>query len=255
MRTVRVTGLAGLVVWGLWAGFSSTPIAEAHLRDYLVSQPYYTARQGEFEVEFWNDVNFAESDNDDSYNSKHQIEFEYGLTDHLQLAYYEVYTWNRKQDWERDGFKVEAKLRFAEAGQWPVDLALYTEYKNPDGSRERRSDAMENKVILSKDVGPWNLIGNFVFEKDINTHSDWEFEYTAGVSYGMTPRTRIGLEVKETLGDTDAFGIHRKDHTLFLIPGLYTSLTPHLRVLVGPAFGLTRASDDVQLRSIVEVEF
>lgn len=249
-----VRRVGGLAAFGVCVGLVAAPLP-AHGRDYLVTQPYATTKRGEFEVEVWNDMNFTEADTDDSYSSKHQMEFEYGLTDHLQLAYYEVYTWNRRQDWERDMFKLEAKWRLADAGRWPVDVALYTEYKNPDGPRERRSDALEHKLILSKDVGPWNLIGNVVFEKEINTHSDWEFEYTAGVSYALTARTRIGLELKETLGDAEAFGVHRKDHQLFLIPGIYTSLTPHLRVLVGPAFGLTRASDDLQLRSIVEVEF
>ncbi|MBI3321658.1 MAG: hypothetical protein HYZ91_05265, partial [Candidatus Omnitrophica bacterium] len=125
----------------------------------------------------------------------------------------------------------------------------------PDGRRDVRSDELENKVILSKDVGPWNLVGNFVFEKPLNTHSDWEFEYTAGVSYALTDRTRAGLEWKETLGDSDEFGFRRKDHNIVLALGLYTSLTPHVRVLIGPAFGLTRASDDLQLRSIMEMEF
>ena len=229
--------------------------AEAHLRDYLVNQSYYTTKRGEFEVELYNDMNFAEADNDDSYNSQHQLEVEYGLTDHLQLSYYEVYTWDRAKDWERDEFKIEAKLRLAEAGRWPVDVALYAEYANPDGHREVNSDELENKVILSRDFGPWNVVGNFIFEKQINTHSDWEFEYTAGVSYALTPRTRLGLEIKETLGDSGEFGFRRKDHKAFLVPGLYTSLTPHVRVLAGPAFGLTRVSDDLQLRSIVEVEF
>ena len=229
--------------------------AEAHPRDYLVSQDYYTTKRGEFEVEFYNDMNFTEADNDDTYNSKHQVEVEYGVTNHLQLAYYEVYTWDRTQDWERDEFKIEVKLRLAEAGQWPVDVALYTEYANPDGPREVSSDEVENKIIVSKEFGPWNVVGNVIFEKKINTHSDWVFEYTAGVSYALTPRTRLGLEIKESLGDADEFGIRRKDHELLLVPGLYTTLTPHVRILVGPAFGLTRASDDLQLRSIVEVEF
>ncbi len=248
----RVIGLAML---GVWVGMSAVPPAEAHLRDYLLTQPYYTAKRGEVEVELHNDVNFTDADNDDTYTSKHQIEVEYGLTDHLQVAYYEVYTWDRAKDWERDAFKVEAKLRFAEAGRWPVDLALYTEYKNPDGHRSAHSDELENKVIVSKDLGPWNLAGNFVFEKKLNTHSDWEFEYTAGISYGLTARTRLGLELKETLGDSDELGVHRRDHQFYLVPGIYTSLTPHLRLLFGPAVGLTKASDDVQLRSIVEVEF
>jgi hypothetical protein len=171
------------------------------------------------------------------------------------LAYYEVYTWDRAADWERDGFKVEAKLRLAEAGQWPVDLALYAEYKNPDGSRDVRSDALENKIILSKDLGPWSLIGNFIFERRLNEHTPWSFEYTAGVSRALSPTTRAGIEVKESVGDSDELGWHRDDRALYVVPGVYFSPRRHLRVLVGPAFGLTKASDDLQLRSIVEYEF
>jgi len=245
---VTVFGVLGLVGIGLLA------IPKAEAREYLVNQGYHTAEKGEFEIEFYNDMNFTDTDNEDIYNSKHQIEFEYGVTDHLQFAYYEVYTWDRTKDWERDAFKVETKLRFAEAGEWPVDVALYTEYENPDGHRDVSSDAFENKVILSKDFGSWNVVGNFVFEKKINTDSEWEFEYTAGVNYGMTPRTRLGLEIKQGLGDSKDLGFSN-DQKLFLIPGIYTELMPHVKLLMGPAFGLTPVSDDIQLKSIVEVEF
>jgi len=224
------------------------------LRDYLVNQTYYTTKRGEFEVEFHNDFNMPKADNDDTYNSRHQIELEYGVTDHLQLALYESYTWNRSQDWERDMYKIEAKLRLAEAGQWPLDVALYTEYKNPNGSRNTRSDAFENKVILSKDFGPWNATYNFIFEKDIDTHSDWEFEQTAGVSYGFTPRTRAGLEIKQGLGTSDSFEFD-DSQGFQIVPGIYHSFTPHVRLLIGPAFGLARSSNDVQIKSILEIEF
>ena len=249
---VRARVVIGL---GLFMVVALHDAGEAHGRDYLVSQPYHTAKRGEFELEFWNDMNFSEADNDATYHSKHQLELEYGLLDHLQLAYYEVYTWDRAKDWERDALKIEAKLRFAEAGQWPLDLALYTEYKNPDGHRDVTSDELENKVIVSKDLGHWNVVGNVVFEKKLNTHSDWEFEYTAGVSRELSPRVRLGLELKETLGDSDEFGVRRTDHQLYLVPGIYASLGPHVRLLAGPAFGLTHSSDDLQLKSIVEVEF
>ncbi len=246
--------VAYLAIVALWVGLCEAQVAEAHMRDYLLNQQYYTAKQGEFEVEFYNDMNFSEADNADTYNSKHQVEVEYGITDHLSLAYYEVYTWDRTKDWERDEFKLEAKYRFAEAGQWPVDLALYTEYKNPDGHRDINSDELENKVILSKDFGPWNVIGNFVFEKKLNTGSHWEYEYTAGISYALTPRTRLGVELKQGLGDSKDFAFNGTQN-LQILPGIYTNPTPNIRILVGPAFGLTRTSDDLQLRSIVEVEF
>ena len=250
---MRARGMA--VGWlSVWIGLFLLPRV-AVARDLLVNQSYLTLERGEFEVELYNDVNFAEADNDDTYNSKHQIEVEYGVTDHVQVAYYEVYTWDRSQDWERDAFKIEAKLRFAEAGQWPLDLALYTEYKNPDGPRDVRSDVVEQKLIASKTLGRVTLVGNVIFEKEINTHSDWTFEYTAGASVGLTPRSRLSLELKESLGDSDEFGIRRRDHELFLVPGILVELTPHVELIAGPAFGLTRASDDLQLRSIVEVEF
>ena len=58
-----------LVVGIFWAlGLQQ---AQAHMRDYLINQDYYTAKRGEFEVELYNDMNFAEADNDDTYNSKH----------------------------------------------------------------------------------------------------------------------------------------------------------------------------------------
>ena len=248
MRAFRI----GILFIGL--GLLAVALAEAHPRDYLVSQPYFTVEKGELEVALWNDFNFANLDDNDTYNTKHQVEFEYGVTDLLQLAYYEVYTWDHTKDWERDEFKVETKLRLAEAGAWPVNVALYTEYKNPDGHREARSDEFENKVILSKDIGSWNLIGNFVFERKINTGSNWEYEYTAGVSYAVTERTHLGLEVKQGLGDSDDFGFSN-DKKLFLVPGIYTSLTDHARLLVGPAIGLTHVSDDLQIKSILEIEF
>ena len=248
---LRVIGRA---VAGLGMVLSVAPATQAHQRDYLVNQAYHTAKRGEVEVEFHNDMNFPEADSDSSYSSKHQVELEYGVTDHLQLAYYEVYTWDRTKDWEREEFKLEAKLRFAQAGDWPLDVALYTEYKNPDGRRRVHSDELENKVILSKDLGRWNVVANVIFEKTINEHSHWDYEYTAGMSYGLTPRVRLGLEVKQGLGNSAEFEFNGRQ-PLYLVPGLYASLSPHVRLLVGPVFGVTRTSDDLQLKSILEVEF
>ena len=39
------------------------------------------------------------------------------------------------------------------------------------------------------------------------------------------------------------------------MPLVAANLNDHLRVLVGTAFGLTHAADDLQLKSIVEMEF
>ena len=229
--------------------------ARAHMRDYLFNQGYHTTKKGEFEVELYNDYKMPESENDGTFNSQHQIELEYGLTNRLQMAYYEVFTWDRANDWQRDAFKVETKYRLFESGELPVDVALYGEYKNPDGSQEAHSDELEAKLILSKDLGPWNLVGNLITERKINEHEDLQWEYTAGVSYAVKPNLRAGLEIKETLGDQGDSGPMRRGHELQLMPVVAYNPTPHARILFGPAFGLTGPSDDVQLKSIVEIEF
>ena len=248
---LRIGAISAIGVWVVGAGM---PVAEAHTRDYVLNQAYYTTKRGECEVELHNDMNFPEADNDGSYTSTHQVELEYGVTDHLQLAYYEVYAWNRTDDWQRDAFKIETKYRFAEAGQWPVDLTLYIEYENPNGTRASHSDTLENKLSVSKNMGRWNVTANFIFETALNNGDPWEYEYTAGISHELTPRTQLALEVKQGLGDSEDFHFDSTE-PLYLMPTLATTLTPHVRLLAGPAFGLTRASDDLQLRSIVEIEF
>ena len=229
--------------------------ARAHMRDYIFNQGYHTTQKGEFEIGLVNDYKMPKTDDDDTFNSQHQIELEYGITDRLQLAYYEVFTWNRANDWRRDAFKVEAKNRFLESGELPVDIALYGEYKNPNGPRDARSDEVEGKLILSRDFGNWNVVGNLIAERKINAHEDLQWEYTAGVSYAVKPQLRLGLELKETLGDQGEFGIRRKGHELQLMPVIAFNPSSHARILFGPAVGLTRAADDVQLKSIVEIEF
>lgn len=243
------------IVAGLW--LLAVAPAHAHMRNYIFSQDYYTEKQGGFEVELHNDLNLSDTDNEDTYDSKHQLELEYGITDHLQAAVYEVWGWDnaRADEWQRDMWKAELKYRFVEAGQWPVDVALYTEYKAPNGPRERRSDALENKLILAKHVGPVHLVANLVAEKNINTHSDWTFQYTLGASHAFTPRVIGFLEYKETLGGQDDVEWFAGNHAQQLLPGVAVQTSEHSRVLFGPAIGLTGATDDVQLKSIFQVEF
>jgi len=229
--------------------------AFAHMRDYLFNQGYHTSRKGELEIELYNDLDLKDTDNDSTYNSKHQVELEYGLTSRLQLAYYEVFAWDRPKDWRRDSFKIETKYRFLESGELPVDIALYAEYKNPNGRRDAASDEIEGKLILSRDFGRWNVVGNLIAERKINEHEDLQWEYTAGISTALNSKVRMGLELRETLGDQGEFGIHRKNHELQLMPVVAANLNPHARILFGPAFGLTKATDDIQLKSIVEIEF
>ena len=229
--------------------------AEAHMRDYILNQSYYTSKKGELELELYNDLNMPNKDTDDTWNSKHQVELEFGVTDHLQLSVYEVAAWDREKDWHQEEWKLEGKYRFLEAGELPVDIALYAEYANPNGHNDVSSDEMELKLILGKNIGDWNVTGNFITEREINQHEDWQFEYTLGAHYPVKPNLHLGLELKGTLGNSDEFGPNADNHELQLMPVVGFSPTPKTKILFGPAFGLTRNTDDVQLKTIASIEF
>lgn len=232
----------------------TTP-SEAHLRDYLFNQGYYTAKRGEIEVETYNDVTLNEIDNSDKYAAKHQLEIEHGLTDHLQLAGYAVWKWSKGQEYVYDQWKAEAKYRFFEAGTLPVDLAVYVEYINQNGSPPDDSDKLEYKFIGSKSWGRWNATANWIMEKTVQNANKMEFSWTAGVTYAWTPRFKTGLEWKETLGDADDFGFRHRNYKVQLMPTIGWSPTRNSKILIGPAFGLSSAAPELEIRTMCAIEF
>lgn len=93
---------------------------------------------------------------------QYQVEVEYGLTDRLELGLYLVYV---PTDFsgllyaphmtEGSGLKQRLRYRFADAGRWPVDLALYGELAEND-----REIEFEAKIILQRRVGPFRIAAN-----------------------------------------------------------------------------------------------
>lgn len=251
MKRIGWLGLAGV-----WLAVTAAP-AQAGLRTFIFNQDTYTERKGELEVELYNDLNLTDLDNENTYDSKHQVELEYGITDQLQVAVYEVFTWDegRRENWQHDQLMYELKYRLAESGAWPVDVGLYTEYKNPNGPRDRRSDTWENKLLLGKTIGGVRLVTNLTAQKTINTHSDWQLSYTVGASHAFTPRVIGFLEYKETLGGSHDVEWFAGNHAQQLLPGIAIQTSDKSRVLFGPAIGLTGAANDIELKSIFQVEF
>lgn len=213
--------------------------AHAHLRDYLVTQGYWTLPQGRFEIEIYNDFNEADS-GETVYT--HQTEIEYGLTDRLTLALYGVMEKKGAKPLEYAKTKFEGKYRLAEPGRMIVDPTLYIEYQK---GANNRADKVEAKLLLSKDFSNnMNITFNGILEKSRQAGSEWEKGYAAGIARVISRNLTTGFEIKST-------GSKR-----YAIPGVYMTLVPgKVRMNVGTAFGLTEKSDDFQLKMLTEIEF
>ncbi len=215
-------------------------VSRAHLRNYLDTYGPYTLEKGKAEAEIWTDYRKPKEGDGFWVN---QTEVEYGVTNRYSLGLYGVFI-------EGQGFsavKVENRYRLNEPGEWPVDTALYLEFKK--GIEDKAEDEIEGKVILSKDWGPVNLSANPILEieKEEKPGGD-EWELEAGLALGtcyknfwkrVTPGIELFLAEKQSR----------------VTPGLYIDLAPDVRLNLGAGIGIEKAADPVQLKTILELEF
>jgi hypothetical protein len=126
-----------------------------------------------------------------------QTEIEYGITDRLELGLYLDFAptnpafSNLPTMPEGTGIKQRLRYRFADAGVWPVDLAVYGELVELTNLFE-----IEAKVILQRRVGPLRFAANLWFEREYaySGENEWEFNPAAGVVLEKWVTVQPGIE-------------------------------------------------------------
>lgn len=170
--------------------------------------PYETLSKGEVEDELYGDIKPLRVANlpgasparlwEPAYVLQNEIEL--GVTDHVELAWYQVFEANPQDGGSNtmqfDGFKFRGRFRLAEAGELPVDLAFYLEL-------EALHDevSLEEKVILAKRFGPLHWMANLWVEEEDNRPLDGSAQFvdfvanpTTGVTYEVSPTVQPGIE-------------------------------------------------------------
>lgn len=124
----------------------------------------------------------------------HQLELETGITNRWDVALYNVWNSPRGESTRYGATKLETRYRLAEPGEWFVDPIVYLEVKKE--WTEDKPLAVEQKLILGKDVGRVNLSLNGSAEQEFIPGGDreYEFGYAFGASYELAPWLRAGGE-------------------------------------------------------------
>jgi hypothetical protein len=182
----------------------SAGAARANPRELPFTYPYETLPEGDAEIEQYVDVTpltalSASSGARQYYLApQFQTEFEYGITDRLELGLYVTYAPSHADTltseaslMEGNGVKQRLRLRLAEEGQWPVDVALYGEVVEND-----REIELEAKIILAKHFNRLHAMVNLWAEREFYyvNRRDWVLNPTAGLSYQVTPTFHPGIE-------------------------------------------------------------
>jgi len=124
-------------------------------------------------------------------------------------------------------------------------------------ARAEIKNELETKLVLSSQLGGWNLAENLIVEKNF-AEEEWEFGYAIGISRPLALAARpddctlcpenfsVGLELSGGLGTHKEFGLRDTSHYLGL--GVAWELPSGTVLRLSPTFGLNGNSHRFALR-------
>jgi hypothetical protein len=231
-RTIVFTAVTLLLVWAT--------AALADQKGYVWTYDYSTLARESTEMELYQTAATRDRKTSDTSDWTQQIEIEYGVTDRLDAALYQVFEQPASGAFTYEGFKLRLRYRIAEKDRLPVDVLLYAEHLESTSE----DSEFEGKLVLAKDFGKWNIAYNQIFEQKYEGGSSAENAYAAGISYEMTPAFGLGVESKGNF----------RDRTYAAGPTLSWS-GGRIWANIGAVFGLNNKTMDREARLLMGIPF
>ena len=239
-------------------GLFMVSVAQAGERRFTYIYEALTLPKGSVEYEQWVTWKTHKSSDKDFNRFDFRHEFEFGITDSLQLSLY-VADWRYQSGSSvQDGAEfrdvaVEVIYNVLDPTTEPLGLSLYGETRIGPELLE-----LEGKLILQANLGKWVFAWNGTIE------AEWEgsnfsedkgvFQQTIGGSYQFTPTLLAGFELLHEVEyeDWSRFG----DHAVYGGPNLsYRARGWWITVTPLVQFTDVDSEPDFQLRLIFGIDF
>src|SRR5215510_14957371 len=242
---------------------------QEHERPYFVTYDHYMEERDALEI-----ANAAVLGRDKTINTfwGNWTEFEYGATTWWTTAFYLDAQHTRHEGSVFTGVRFENRFRLS-THEHAINPVLYVEYEHLNGAdktlkeivgfdskedlavpnsvaREEKEREIETKLILSSEIGQWNLSENFIGSKNVHGEK-WEFGYAVGLSRSLAAGTgrrctfcaekfAAGVEVYGGLGVWD--DITFRNTSQYIAPVFLWSLPSETVFSFSPGWGLTNES-------------
>lgn len=235
--------------------FMLPKMAEADRRNFVWTYEAKTMAKGEAEIEYYftTFANKKDTDTDYKLDINHDLEIEYGVTDHFDIAMYQMFRQQEGKSFTYRGYKLRGRYRFGETGQYFVDPLIYIEFIHKPFSHEVE---FEEKLVLSKNIGNLIIAFNATFEQEIK-HKDNVQEYkfipTLAIGYQIRPWITVGAEF---LGKTQIINPGGYDFTSFMAGPTISLAGKKVWWDVGALFQVTKEYNNqprFQVRSLLGI--
>ena len=239
-----------LSLFALFMLTSTTTHADRRL--FTSTYEYKTVPEGRTAIEMWHTESRDTWNANTTQRMEHILEIEHGITDHWDAALYTVLTQIAAEDPAMSEslalheMKLETRYRFADRGEWPVDVLVYGEFAKEFGDSIYE---FEGKVIVAREfdrlTAAANLIGAVEVGRDV-PEAEGEFGWAAGASYELHPKVNLGVET---------FGQLAENELQWSVgPALALAPASSLWLTLTAGFGLTDAAPAFSGRMILGLE-
>jgi hypothetical protein len=173
--------------------------ASANPRPLPFTYPTDSLAKGTIEIEQFVDLTPVRVDDGSKPSfapiTQFTTEVEVGVTDRLEIGMYFAF-YDDLTAFHWDAIKQRARYRFADPGEWPIDVALYLELETMHDEL-----SLEEKVLLAKRFGRWHGMANVWVEQterrafdEVQRSLHFIVNPTMGVVYQATPIFQPGIE-------------------------------------------------------------
>lgn len=252
-RTLPTAVLVAVMACALAA-----PEARADARRFAWTYESGTMPKGVLEYEQWVTWKTDRESDPDYDRFEFRQEFEYGLTDRLQVALY-LADWRHTRtsggkDTQLHDTAVEVIWNLSDPVRTALGAALYGEVKLDSELFE-----LEGKILLEKQLAGFVVAYNAIVEAEWEG-ADWEedngaFKQTLAAAYSATPRVSLGAELLHEVGVED--WSETGDALLYAGPNANLMLGRGWWVTTTPLFQLSDEAGEPDLlwRTLVGVTF
>jgi len=175
--------------------------------------------------------------------TRHHVALEYGITSHLMFDGRATVDDPNNNDASFDSGRLEIRSRFAEEGDWPIDVAVSAEANTRRLENGQYEYGLEPRLILSKDFAKLNFTLNVAEELSVNRGAP-SLEVASGTRCAATDLFRLGSEFK--------YDVHERSGAF--IPQIWLALPHEITFKAGYSKGFDCNRENF-MRLAIEVEF
>lgn len=231
-------------------------LASADERPYAFTYEPVVSAAGEREIEVYETLAEPRSGRTADRAWEHKLELGYGVTDRLSVSAYGVFRTITGQTFQFSAGRLEGRYKVLDAGASPVDVVLYLEVEKE--VVDDKPWAVEEKVILGRNYGPWSWAVNLAAEQEWPSAggSEIKWGWSAGTAVKVNDSIRLGVET---------FGERKRDVDGLVSVSTYAGPTGVLTLpsgpfntawlIVGAGLGLRQEDDRLQARVVLGADF